>query len=806
MIYHNLFTDIDTFKKAFEARIIETYGRSIEESHRFEKYIVLGTMIRDYASIAWKNTKEKVLENKQREMVYFSMEFLLGKMMLNNIKNLGIYDIINDGLNELNIDLNELMALEADAGLGNGGLGRLAACFMDSLASLNYPGHGNTIRYRYGFFKQKFVNNKQIEIPDNWLQLDYPFEIKKPKHAVTVKFYGHVVTRQFGNDGRFVFALENAECVKAVPYDMPMIGYGGKVVNTLRCWSAEPDIEALPKHKDFQTYLSECSQISQSLYPDDSTESGKILRLKQQYFFVCAGIAAQIKAHLRKYKTIHNIHEKLVFQLNDTHPAIAVAEMMRVLLDDFYLEWDEAWNITSSMMAYTNHTILSEALEKWPIQYIKTLLPRIYMIIEEINRRFCIFARNKGVVEHRINKMMIIRDGQVHMANLAIIGSYSVNGVAALHTEILKNQEMREFYDLYPEKFNNKTNGITHRRWLAYSNPELLEFLNKHCNGNVCEDINLLSNLNSVVDNTSVLEEFLNVKNTRKQILANIIKEKYDIEIDTNSIFDIQVKRLHAYKRQLLNCLHIIYLYQQIKSNPDFKLHPHTFIFGAKAAPSYMFAKNVIELINCLANKINNDPEVNKYIKVVFVENYDVSTSEVLIPAADVSEQISLAGKEASGTGNMKFMMNGAITLGTLDGANVEIAQNVGNDNCVIFGLTSNEVKTLKESGTYSALNVFAEDIDLRKAINSLMDGTWHHNNNEFRIIVDDLLYKNDEYLLLEDFQSYKAAHQKINNLYQDRLKWARMCLINIASSAFFSSDRTIQQYVEDIWKLDKVK
>ena len=806
MIYHNLFTDIDTFKKAFEARIIETYGRSIEESHRFEKYIVLGTMIRDYASIAWKSTKEKVLENKQREMVYFSMEFLLGKMMLNNIKNLGIYDIINNGLNELNIDLNELMALEADAGLGNGGLGRLAACFMDSLASLNYPGHGNTIRYRYGFFKQKFVNNKQIEIPDNWLQLDYPFEIKKPKHAVTVKFYGHVVTRQFGNDGRFVFALENAECVKAVPYDMPMIGYGGKVVNTLRCWSAEPDIEALPKHKDFQTYLSECSQISQSLYPDDSTESGKILRLKQQYFFVCAGIAAQIKAHLRKYKTIHNIHEKLVFQLNDTHPAIAVAEMMRVLLDDFYLEWDEAWNITSSMMAYTNHTILSEALEKWPIQYIKTLLPRIYMIIEEINRRFCIFARNKGVVEHRINKMMIIRDGQVHMANLAIIGSYSVNGVAALHTEILKNQEMREFYDLYPEKFNNKTNGITLRRWLAYSNPELLEFLNKHCKGNVCEDINLLSNLNSVVDNTAVLEEFLNVKNTRKQILANIIKEKYDIEIDTNSIFDIQVKRLHAYKRQLLNCLHIIYLYQQIKSNPDFKLHPHTFIFGAKAAPSYMFAKNVIELINCLANKINNDPEVNKYIKVVFVENYDVSTSEVLIPAADVSEQISLAGKEASGTGNMKFMMNGAITLGTLDGANVEIAQNVGNENCVIFGLTSNEVKTLKESGTYSALNVFAEDVDLRRAINSLMDGTWHHNNNEFRIIVDDLLYKNDEYLLLEDFQSYKAAHQKINNLYQDRLRWARMCLINIASSAFFSSDRTIKQYVEDIWKLDKVK
>ena len=805
MVLRQIFSNVETFKKVFSARIESTYGRSVEESHRFEKYIVLGTMIRDFASLAWKHTKETVQTNQQREMVYFSMEFLLGKMMLNNMKNLGVYDIVKEGLNELNIELDELLLLEADAGLGNGGLGRLAACFMDSLASLNYPGHGNTIRYRYGFFKQKFVNGKQKEIPDNWLQLDYPFEIKKPKHAVTVKFYGHVVTRQFGNDGRFVFALENAECVKAIPYDMPMIGYGGKVVNTLRCWSAEPDIEALPKHKDFGEYLRECSEISQSLYPDDSTEQGKILRLKQQYFFVCAGIAAQIKAHLRKYKTIHNIHEKLIFQLNDTHPAIAVAEMMRVLLDEFYLEWDEAWNITTNMMAYTNHTILSEALEKWPIHYIRTLLPRIYMIIEEINRRFCIFARNKGVIEHRINKMMIIKDGQVHMANLAIIGSYSVNGVAALHTQILKDQEMREFYDLYPEKFNNKTNGITHRRWLAYSNPELLAFLNKHCGGNIVEDITLLSNLNKVVDNEEVLKEFLQVKDYRKQILANFIKERNDVDIDVNSIYDIQVKRLHAYKRQLLNCLHIIYLYQQLKSNPEFKMYPHTFIFGAKAAPSYTFAKNVIELINCMADKINNDADVNKFLKVVFVENYDVSSSEILIPAADVSEQISLAGKEASGTGNMKFMMNGAVTLGTLDGANVEIADLVGQDNCVIFGLTTPEVKRIKETGTYSALNKFAEDNDLRKAINSLMDGTWHSNQNEFRIIVDDLLYKNDEYLLLEDFASYKKAHERINEEYQDRLHWAKMCLINIANSSFFSSDRTIQQYVEDIWKLEKV-
>ena len=800
MIYHNLFTDIDTFKKAFEARIIETYGRSIEESHRFEKYIVLGTMIRDYASIAWKSTKEKVLENKQREMVYFSMEFLLGKMMLNNIKNLGIYDIINNGLNELNIDLNELMALEADAGLGNGGLGRLAACFMDSLASLNYPGHGNTIRYRYGFFKQKFVNNKQIEIPDNWLQLDYPFEIKKPKHAVTVKFYGHVVTRQFGNDGRFVFALENAECVKAVPYDMPMIGYGGKVVNTLRCWSAEPDVEALPKHKDFQTYLSECSQISQSLYPDDSTENGKILRLKQQYFFVCAGISSQIKAHLRKYKTIHNIHEKLVFQLNDTHPAIAVAEMMRVLLDDFYLEWDEAWNITSSMMAYTNHTILSEALEKWPIHYIKTLLPRIYMIIEEINRRFCIFARNKGVVEHRINKMMIIRDGQVHMANLAIIGSYSVNGVAALHTEILKNQEMREFYDLYPEKFNNKTNGITHRRWLAYSNPELLEFLNKYCKGNVCEDINLLSNLNSVVDDTAVLEEFLNVKNTRKQILANIIKEKYDIEIDTNSIFDIQVKRLHAYKRQLLNALHILHLYHELLENPNFDMEPRTFIFGAKAAPGYYLAKCIIKFINSLADKINNDPRIDNKIKVVFIENYGVSTAEIIIPAADVSEQISTTTKEASGTGNMKLMMNGAITLATLDGANIEIFEQVGKDNIVIFGLSANEVLNYNKYGGYSSLDLYNSDRNIKRVVDDLINGFIPNMEKEGRAIYDSLITYNDEYFVLRDIQNYREAQEKINKLYKNKDKWNEMSLMNIANSGVFSSDRTIAEYAKDIW------
>lgn len=801
----SMFDNVNSFKENFSKRIVETYGRSVEQSHKFEKYNVLGEMIRDYASVTWKATKEKIFENQQREMVYFSMEFLLGRMMKNNLMNLGIYDVAKEGLKQLNISLDDLMNLEVDAGLGNGGLGRLAACFMDSLASLGYPGHGNTIRYQYGFFQQKIVNNKQIEIPDNWLKLGYPFEIRKPKHAVLVKFYGNVVTRPFGNDGRFVFELENAECVQAIPYDMPLIGNGGKVVNTLRCWKAEPAIEALPKHKDFQTYLSECNEISLALYPNDSTEQGKLLRLKQQYFFVCAGIAAQIKAHIRRYKTIHNIHEKLVFQLNDTHPAIAIAEMMRVLLDEYYLEWDEAWHITTSMMAYTNHTILSEALEKWPIDYIRKLLPRIYMIIEEINRRFILFARSEGVIEHRINKMMVIRDGQVYMANLAIIGSFSVNGVAFLHTEILKNQEMREFADLYPQKFNNVTNGVTHRRWLAYSNEQLANFINQKCDGDVSKDINIVSKLKDLVNDRKTQEEFLSIKKQRKEILAKYIFDKCSVEIDTDSIFDVQIKRLHAYKRQLLNCFHIIYLYQQLKENPNFKMQPRAFIFGAKAAPSYVFAKNVIELINCMMTKINNDETVNKYLKVVFIENYDVSTSEIIIPACDVSEQISLAGKEASGTSNMKFMMNGALTLGTLDGANVEICQLVGYDNMYVFGMDSKQVAELNASGSYSSFNIMNKDERLSKIINTLLDGTWHENKNEFRPIVDDLLYKNDEYCVFADFDSYLKVQQQIDKDYQDRHAWAEKCLNNISSCAFFSSDRSIEQYAKNIWKLEKI-
>ncbi len=799
-----MFENKENFKKAFERRIIEKYGRSVQESHISERFDVLGNMVRDYASINWKATKEKTLQNQSRQMVYFSMEFLLGKMMNNNLRNLHIYDVAKEGLKDFDIDIQDLINLEPDAGLGNGGLGRLAACFMDSLTSLNLPGHGNCIRYQYGFFRQKIENNKQIEIPDQWLNYGNVWEIRKPKHAVNVKFYGHVVAHQLG-ENRMVFSTENCEYVRAVPYDMPMIGYNGETVTTLRLWSAEPAVENLPKHKDFDAYLRETTEISRALYPDDSTQHGKFLRLKQQYFFVSAGIYSCIRAHMRRYKNIRTIHEKYVFQLNDTHPALAIPEMMRILLDEYYLEWDEAWNIVSHMMCYTNHTILSEALEKWPVDYIQTLLPRIYMIIEEINRRFIIFAKSQNVSDDKLKNMLIIKDGLVYMANLAVIGSYSVNGVAALHTKILMEEEMADFNHLYPHKFNNKTNGITHRRWLAYANPELTHFLNQYLKGNFIEEPSCLETLLPHIDNPNVLEEFLNIKKQRKEILARFIKEKTNIEVDTNSIFDTQVKRLHAYKRQLLNCLHIIYLYQNLLNHPEEKIYPRTFIFAAKAAPSYYFAKKVIELINCMALKINSDPRVNKYLKVVFLENYDVTSSEIIIPGSDVSEQISLAGKEASGTGNMKFMMNGAITLGTLDGANVEISQLVGENNCVLFGLKSFEAKELINSGTYNAFKTYMENKELKNVVDSLINGTWHDKLDEFKVLYDELLFKNDEYLLLIDFNDYIRAQKDIESLYQNRHLWAKMCLVNIAKSGFFSSDRTIKEYAQDIWKINRI-
>ncbi|HCY53363.1 MAG TPA: glycogen phosphorylase, partial [Kandleria vitulina] len=684
-----MFKTKEEFKYEFSKRIIEAYGRTVEESHITEKFMVLESMVRDYASVNWAMTKMAVQQKSMKQLHYFSMEFLIGRLLVNNMMNLGIYDIAKEGLADFDINIHELEELEADAGLGNGGLGRLAACFIDSLASLSYPAFGQTIRYDYGFFKQKIEDGYQVEVPDQWLQLGYKWEVRKPKHACEIKFWGKVIW----NDKEGKWEHVEAESVRAVPYDVPVVGNDTLITNTLRLWKAEPS-ENIPVNKDFQQYANEVNMICQTLYPDDSTLAGKILRLKQQYFFVAAGLNSIVRAHLRVYKDLSNFHEKNVIQLNDTHPVLVIPELMRILLDEYDYEWDDAWEIVKHSCAYTNHTILAEALEKWPVDMMRDLLPRVYQIIEEIDRRFVGFVKQKtDGNEDILNKVRIIKNGQVHMAHLAIAGSFSVNGVAGLHSEILMTREMKEFNDLYPGKFNNKTNGVTHRRWLAYSNPELTALLKETIGDEWIKEPDQLTCLNKYVNDSIVQAKFYNVKQKRKQVLADYIKEHNDIDVDVNSIFDIQVKRLHAYKRQLLNVMHIIYLYQEMKQNPNFRIYPRTFIFGAKAAPSYYFAKKVIKLINSVADKVNNDPETNQFLKVVFLENYGVTLAEKIMPAADVSEQISTAGKEASGTGNMKFMLNGAVTLGTLDGANVEIAERVGEDNVVIFGLRDHEVE-----------------------------------------------------------------------------------------------------------------
>ncbi len=797
-----MFKNKEEFKYEFAKRIVETYGRTIEDSHLTEKFMVLESMVRDYASVNWTMTKMATRTLYQKQVHYFSMEFLIGRLLVNNMMNLGIYEIAKEGLADFEINIHDLEELESDAGLGNGGLGRLAACFMDSLASLSYPAFGNTIRYEYGLFKQKIENGYQVEVPDQWLKLGNMWEVRKPKHAVDVKFWGHTVYNQSTGKWEHV----DAECIRAVPYDMPIVGNDTTVTNTLRLWHAEPS-ENVPSNKDFRQYAQEVRDICQNLYPDDSTLAGRTLRLKQQYFFVSAGLHAIIASHLRVYPSLKNFHEKNVIQLNDTHPVLVIPELMRVLVDDYDMEWDEAWNITTKTCAYTNHTILSEALEKWPVSTMQSLLPRVYQIIEEINRRFIGFVKDSKIYnEDLLRRVMIIKDGQVHMAHLAIAGSFSVNGVAALHTKILMEQEMKDFNDLYPTKFNNKTNGITHRRWLAYSNPQLTALVNETIGSDWIKHPEQLEKLMAYADDSIVQGKFLNVKQQRKQVLADYIKEHNGIEVDTNSIFDIQVKRLHAYKRQLLNILHVIYLYQELKSNPDFKMHPRTFIFGAKAAPAYYFAKKVIKLINSVADVVNNDPQTNGVLKVVFIENYGVTIAEKIMPAADVSEQISTAGKEASGTGNMKFMMNGAVTIGTLDGANVEMAERVGDDNIVIFGLKDYEVNDLRQYGRYNAWDYYNNNVKIKRVVDSLVNGTFHPSRDEFRMIFDELMNKNDEYFLFADFEAYVQAHEKIDALYQDKSKWARMCLINIAQSGFFSSDRTIEDYVADIWKLERVK
>ena len=799
----NEFKDKNEFKTEFKKRIIRHYGRSIEQAHITEKYIILGEMVRDHASENWNLSKDVIANNQEKQMYYFSMEFLMGRLLTNNLMNLGIYNIVKEGLDDLGIDINELEDLESDAGLGNGGLGRLAACFMDSLASQNYAGHGNCIRYEYGLFKQKIVNNEQVEVPDQWLSLGNVWEVRKPKHSVDVKFGGHV-DMWMGDDGKAIVNHIPSLVVRAVPYDMPIVGQNTNVTNTLRLWSAEVADDACDA-SSLNEYVNEVREICRNVYPDDSTEHGKILRLKQQYFFVAAGLNNIIESHLRTYGTLDNFSDKVAIQLNDTHPVLCIPELMRLLLDEYKYEWDTAWDIVTKTMAYTNHTVLSEALEKWPIQYVQDLLPRVYMIIEEIDRRF------KYAVSHDLgradlmNECCVLKDGQVHMANLAIIGSHSVNGVAALHTQILKNDVMKNFYDIYADKFNNKTNGITHRRWLLYSNSQLSDLLTETIGPAFKTKPEKLMDLMNHVDDAQVQQKFLKVKMERKQILADYIKKNLNIDVDVNSIFDVQAKRLHAYKRQLLNVMHIIDLYFRMKDDPNYRIYPRTFIFAAKAAPSYTFAKEVIKLIHCVADRVNHDPEIAPYMKVVFIPNYGVSIAEILMNAADVSEQISTAGKEASGTGNMKFMMNGALTLGTMDGANVEIVERVGYEHAEIFGLRADDVAMIRNERSYDVWRKYHENQAIKRIIDSLTDGTFSNDPKDFKQIYNEVMFKNDEYLLLADYEAYAHAQNHIESRYQDKAGWAKTCLVNIAQSAFFSSDRTIKQYADEIWDLKPI-
>ncbi|XMB86941.1 glycogen/starch/alpha-glucan phosphorylase [Mycoplasmatota bacterium WC44] len=785
------------FKEEFVKRIEKTYSRGLEHTSNVEKYNVLGQMVREEAMFDWKTVKNDVKEGNKKQVYYFSMEFLLGRMLTNNMINLGIYDEIKDALTDLGIDINEIEDSESDAGLGNGGLGRLAACFMDSIASLGYAGHGNCIRYNYGFFRQKFENGYQVEYPQPWLSnSSNVWEVRKPDDRVTIKFGGKVLM-----DDKMRATLVDYTPVDAVAYDMPLIGYKNSVTNKLRLWSAEPNMD-VPYGPEFDKYESDVRDISNVLYPDDSTREGKLLRLKQQYFFSAAGLAYILKQYIRRHGSLDDLNEHVVIQINDTHPSILVAELMRSLMDEYGYYWDKAWDITTQTLAYTNHTILAEALETWECDVMKELLPRNYQIIEEINKRFIEKIKSDGISKEKIERMAIIKNNRVHMAHLAIVGSFSVNGVAALHTEILKAETIKDFHEYYPNKINNKTNGITHRRWLLNCNPELSNKISDLIGDKWVKNIEQLERLN---DNTELIDSVNEIKHNNKQILVDFIKQREGIEVDVNSIFDVQIKRLHAYKRQLMNALHIMYLYNKLKSDKEFyaNFHPQTFIFGAKAAPSYVFAKQVIKYINSIANVVNNDKLVSEKMKVVFVQNYNVTYAEKLIPAADISEQISTAGKEASGTGNMKFQMNGAITIGTLDGANVEIKELVGDENIVIFGMDVDEVNALR--GNYNPRDIYEKDEDIKVIIDQLMNGFFKDaKTDDFKEIYDELLGR-DEYFVLEDFRTYQEAQAKINNMYKDKENWAKMCSKNIANSAFFSTDRTIQDYIDDIWKIDKI-
>ena len=761
---------------------------------------------------------QKAYEKQDPKIVYYmSMEFLMGRALGNNLINLGAYGEVKEALEELGLDINCIEDQEQDPALGNGGLGRLAACFLDSLATLNYCAYGCGIRYRYGMFKQEIRDGYQVEAPDNWLKNGYPFELRRPEYAKEVHFGGYVRVEwdPVKNENKFIH--EGYQAVKAVPYDMPITGYNNDVVNTLRIWDAEPIVDFNLDSFDKGDYHNAVEQenlartIVEVLYPNDNHMAGKELRLKQQYFFVSASLQAAIAKYKKTHDDITKLHEKVVFQMNDTHPTVAVAELMRILIDEEGLGWDQAWDITTKCCAYTNHTIMSEALEKWPIELFSRLLPRVYQIIEEINRRFILEIQQKypGNFE-KIKKMAIIYDGQVKMAHLAIVAGYSVNGVARLHTEILKNQELKDFYEMMPEKFNNKTNGITQRRFLAHGNPLLADWVTDKIGPDWITDLSQLSKLKVYADDEKALQEFMTIKFKNKERLAKYILEHNGVEVDPHSIFDIQVKRLHEYKRQLLNILHVIYLYNQIKAHPEMDFYPRTFIFGAKASAAYARAKKIIKLINCVADVVNNDASINGKLKVVFIENYRVSNAEIIFAAADVSEQISTASKEASGTGNMKFMLNGAPTLGTMDGANVEIVQEVGEENAFIFGMSSDQIINYENNGGYDPDFIYNTDPEIRQVLMQLINGTFSSDTEMFRDIYNSLLDKRnmprpDQYFILGDFRSYAEAQKRVEEAYKDEKRWAKMALLNTACSGKFTSDRTIQEYVDDIWHLDKV-
>ncbi len=808
--------DKETFKKDVVYNVKSIFRKTIDEATPAQVFQAVAYAVKDIIIDEWIATHKEYEKQDAKTVYYLSMEFLMGRALGNNMINICAYDEIREALDEMGFDLNVIEDQEPDAALGNGGLGRLAACFLDSLATLGYPAYGCGIRYRYGMFKQKIENGYQIEVPDEWLKDGNPFEVRRAEYATEVKFGGYVKTEWDGQRNNFV--QEGYQSVLAVPYDIPVVGYGNHVVNTLRVWDAQPintfSLDAFDRG-DYQKAVEQenlAKNICEVLYPNDNHYAGKELRLRQQYFFISASVQRAVKKYMEKHDDIHKFHEKVVFQLNDTHPTVAVAELMRILVDEYKLTWEEAWDITTKTCAYTNHTIMAEALEKWPIELFSRLLPRIYQIVEEINRRFVadIQAKFPGNQE-MVRKMAIIYDGQVKMAHLAIAGSFSVNGVARLHTEILKNQELKEFYQMYPEKFNNKTNGITQRRFLLHGDPLLASWVTSKIGDDWITNLPHIKKLAIYADDEKCQQEFMNIKYQNKVRLAKYIKEHNGIDVDPRSIFDVQVKRMHEYKRQLMNILHVMYLYNQLKDNPNMEIVPRTFIFGGKAAAGYKRAKLTIKLINSVADVINNDRSIDGKIKVVFIEDYRVSNAEIIFAAADVSEQISTASKEASGTGNMKFMLNGALTLGTMDGANVEIVEEVGRENAFIFGMSADEVINYENNGGYNPMDIFNSDQDIRRVLMQLINGYYAPNDPErFRDIYNSLLNtqssdRADTYFILRDFRSYAEAHEKVDKAYRDEKWWAKAAITNIAGSGKFTSDRTIEEYVKDIWHLTKV-